>query len=187
VEAVETIADRYRRRADAFSEKVAAVPADRWDAPSPCEDWKAIDVVKHVAETPGLFFGFIDADFVPPPAVEDDPLASFQSTSRQLQAALDDPSVAQKEFDGFFGRTTFEQAVDRFISFDLVVHGWDLAQAAGLDDRMDPDDVAALQEAAPGFGEAARSPGVFGPELEAPADADDQAKLLAFLGRKPIA
>ena len=29
-------------------EKVAAVPEDRWSDQSPCEDWKARDVVRHV-------------------------------------------------------------------------------------------------------------------------------------------
>lgn len=186
MEGMETIADRYRRRADAFGAKVAAVPADRWSAQSPCEDWKALDVVKHVSETPGMFFGFVGADFVPPPPVDEDPVAAFESTRRQVIAALEDPSVAQKEFDGFMGRSTFEQGVDRFLSFDLVVHAWDLAQAAGLDDTMEPADIAALQEASKQFGDAIRGPGAFGPEVEPPAGADEQAKLLAFLGRTPV-
>ena len=44
------IADRYRRLSDDFATTVAAVPADRWDDQSPCEDWKARDVVRHVRE-----------------------------------------------------------------------------------------------------------------------------------------
>ncbi|HMQ25825.1 MAG TPA: maleylpyruvate isomerase N-terminal domain-containing protein [Acidimicrobiales bacterium] len=44
------IADRYRRLADAFTAKVAAVPDDGWDVPTPCEDWTARDLVGHVVE-----------------------------------------------------------------------------------------------------------------------------------------
>jgi hypothetical protein len=33
-------------------------------------------------------------------------------------------------------------------------------------------------------GHLLRSPQAFGPEVEPPADADDQTKLLAFLGRR---
>ena len=43
-----------------------------------------------------------------------------------------------------------------------------------------------MQEAIKRFPEEAmRSPGAFGPEIEAPADASDQDKLMAFLGRQP--
>jgi hypothetical protein len=34
------------------------------------------------------------------------------------------------------------------------------------------------------MGDAMRGPGAFGPELEAPEDADEQTRLLAFLGRR---
>ena len=33
---------------DAFGEKVRAVPADRWTAPTPCTDWSVRDLVNHV-------------------------------------------------------------------------------------------------------------------------------------------
>lgn len=40
--------DRYRRRADAFERKVAAVRPEQWSNQSPCEDWTARDVLGHV-------------------------------------------------------------------------------------------------------------------------------------------
>ena len=83
------------------------------------------------------------------------------------------------------GRQTFEQAVDRFLSFDLLIHGWDLARATGQDDRMDPADVDRLAEAAKGFGDKMRGPGAFGEAVEPPPGADEQDELLAFLGRDP--
>ena len=48
---------------------------------------------------------------------------------------------AGTEFDGFFGRSTFAQGVDRFLCSDLVLHGWDLARATGLDETMDPAEI----------------------------------------------
>ncbi len=51
------IAERYRRLAGTFEERIAAVPADRWEDPSPCEDWTARDVVRHVVDTQALFLG----------------------------------------------------------------------------------------------------------------------------------
>jgi uncharacterized protein (TIGR03086 family) len=92
--------------------------------------------------------------------------------------------VAGAEFEGFFGKQTFAEAIDRFICFDLLVHGWDLAHATGIDEAMAPEDVSRLDEAAQQFGDKMRGPGAFGPAVEPPPGADDQAKVLAFLGRQ---
>jgi uncharacterized protein (TIGR03086 family) len=179
------ISDRYRRLSGEFAETVDAVPDERWTSPSPCEDWTARDVVRHVVQTPGMFFGMIGAEFPEMPSVDDDPAAAVAASRDVMQRALDDPGTASTEFDGFFGRTTFEQAVDRFVNFDLVVHRWDLARAAGLEETMPPKEVDRLTAEAAGFGDAARSPGVFGPEIDVPPDADPQDKLLGLLGRRP--
>lgn len=45
------VVDRYLRLADQFGARVEATPDDAGDNQSPCEDWKARDVVKHVVET----------------------------------------------------------------------------------------------------------------------------------------
>ena len=181
---MESIAQRYDRLAGAFADTIAGADG-RWDAQSPCDDWKAIDVVKHVTETPAMFFQWVDEDFGEVPKAEDDPAGAFDSTRRKVVAALNDEATAKKEFDGMMGRQTFEQAVDRFLSFDLLIHGWDLARATGQDDRMDPADVDRLAEAAKGFGDKMRGPGAFGEAVEPPPGADEQDELLAFLGRDP--
>jgi uncharacterized protein (TIGR03086 family) len=123
---------------------------------------------------------------VPPgPSVDDDPVGAWTNARDAVQRALDDPAVAGAEYDGFTGRATLAQGIDRFICNDLVVHTWDLARAAGLDERLDPDDVRAVAEGFHGFDEAMlRSPGVCAPEVDVALTADDQTKLLAFLGRR---
>ena len=177
------ISERYDRLATALADKIAAVPADAWENPSPCEGWTARDVVRHVVSTQGMFLGFIGRELGDIPPVDDDPLAAWNAARAIVLHDLEDPKLASAEFDGFTGRSTFEGGVDRFLSFDLVVHGWDLSRAAGLDERIDPDDVARVRRAAAEFGEAMRGPQAFGPERPAPAGADPQTQLLAFLGR----
>jgi uncharacterized protein (TIGR03086 family) len=179
------ISERYRKRSQEFADTVAAVPEDRWSNPSPCEEWTARDVVHHVVHTPGIFFGMIGKDYPEPPSVDDDPVAAIEHARNAMQRALDDPEIATAEFDGYFGRTSFEQAVDRFVNFDLVVHRWDLAHATGLDDTMPPEEVERLTDEIAGFGDAARAPGVFGPEVDVPPDADPHTALLGQLGRRP--
>lgn len=179
------IADRYRRLAAAFTDKAAAVPTHRWESPSPCEGWTARDVVGHVVQTQGMFLGFVGRSALEGPSVDDDPVGAWQTATAAVQADLDDPERASAEFEGHFGRQTFEQAVDRFLCFDLVVHGWDLARAAGLDDAIADEDLARVRAAAEPFGDAMRGPGAFGPEVDPPADADEQTRLMAFFGRHP--
>lgn len=182
---METTADRYRRLRGAFADRIRQVPHDGWANPSPCEEWTALDLVQHVVETQGMFERLVGRTLEPGPAVTDNPLGAFTVATDQVQAHLDDPDAATVEFDGAFGRSTFEQAVDGFLCFDLVVHGWDLARATGLDERLDPGDVAHVQATTAGFGDALRGNGVCGAEVPVSEDASEQDRLLAFLGRKP--
>ncbi len=175
-------ADRYRRLSERFAALVAAVPADRWSSPSPCEGWTALDVVRHVVDSHGLFEGLAGRP-MELPEVDPDPLAAFRQVSEVVQADLEDSDRASVAWDGYFGRTTFEEGIDRFLSLDLVVHGWDLARATGGDESVPDDVLDELEAAIAGYGEAARAPGVFGPPVEVPADADRLTRVLALTGR----
>ena len=42
------IADRYRKRADAFAALIDGTAPERWSSPSPCEGWLARDIVAHI-------------------------------------------------------------------------------------------------------------------------------------------
>lgn len=178
------VSDRYRRLAAAFTDRIAAVPPDRWDAPTPCDGWNVRDLVRHVAENPKMFLGMVGRELRPGPSVDVDPLGAFISARDQVQEDLDDPARAEAEFDGYFGRTTFAEAIDRFLSLDLAVHGWDLARATGQDERIDPVELPRLWESIELFGDAIRSKGVCGPAVEPPPGADEQTRLLAHLGRR---
>jgi uncharacterized protein (TIGR03086 family) len=178
------ISERYRRLSDAFAVKIAAMPDDRWDSETPCEEWTAKDLVGHVVGTQGMFLGFIGEKLGDVPSIDDDPLAAWNAARAQVQARLDDPGKATTEFEGFTGKSTFEAAADKFLCTDLVVHAWDLAQAADLDDRIAPEDVARVFRYMEPMGDALRSPGAFGAAIEVPPDADEQQEMLGFLGRQ---
>lgn len=179
------IADRNRKLSDAFEAKVAAVPPARWSSPSPCEGWDARDVVRHVVDVHGMMLKPTGRDLTTVPSVDDDPLGAFRAARGDVEAVLDDPAVAGTEYDGVFGRTRVESTIDTFLGFDLVVHGWDLARAAGLDDTMDPEEVPRVAEQAKALGDNLRQGGVCGPEVPAPPNASAQDRLLCYLGRDP--
>ena len=177
------IADRYRRLSEQFANTVAGVTADQWEDPTPCEDWSVRDLVRHAVDTQEMFLGFVGRGVGEIPNVDDDPVAAWDAASASVQADLDDPELATTEFTGFFGTSTFEAAVDRFLNPDLVIHRWDLARATGQDETIDAADAERVLEGARAFGDAFRSPGACGPEIPVPDDADIQTRVLGFYGR----
>jgi len=179
------ISERYSKLTDAFASKIANVAPDAWNNQSPCSEWKARDVVRHVVDTQGMFLGFIGEELGDIPSVDDDPAGAWKAASTAVMGNLENPAKAQAEYEGFMGKSTFEAGVDKFLCTDLVVHGWDLARATGQDDRIDTAEIPKVRAVAESFGDAMRSPGAFGPAVDPPSGADEQAKLLAFLGRTP--
>jgi uncharacterized protein (TIGR03086 family) len=179
-----TIDQRYSRLAGAFADKIAAVRDDQWNSATPCEEWTVRDIVRHVVDSQGMFLGFVGDTAGDAPSVDEDPLGAFTTASGAVRARLADPERAGEEFDGMFGRTSFEHSVDRFLSTDLVVHGWDVAAATGQDTSIDPQEVDRVKTQVEEFGDKIRSPGAFGPAVEPPEGASDQDRLLAYLGRR---
>jgi uncharacterized protein (TIGR03086 family) len=180
---MEPVTDRYRRLAALMTETVAAVDDAAWNNPSPCTDWTARDVVRHLVEVHGRMQMLVGRGLADHPAVEDDPLGAFAAVRDQLQSDLDDPATVAQEYEGRFGTSTFGAAVNGFVCFDLVVHRWDLAQATGQDLVIDPVDVEAVQADVDQRGDVMRANGVIGAAVQPAADASPQDRLMASLGR----
>lgn len=178
-------AARFERVAADIDQLVRAVPADRWDAPSPCEGWSAREVLAHIAETERDLL--VRMGFDAPDLDGLEPIAAWERTRPAMSAAMADPAKEGHAYEGFFGPTTFGRTVDQFYSFDLVIHRWDIARATGLGDheRIDDDLLAWLRSSAEGFGDALRMPGICGPAVSIDEDASPQQQLLAWLGRDP--
>lgn len=190
------IKGRYKKHADQFEQKVAAVTADQWENASPCEDWTALDVVDHVVMMHGAMLAPLGMSLSPAPSVDEDPLAAFRSARADVEAVLNDPKLAGALTHSPAGDLTAEAHIDRVISDDMVLHGWDLARATGQDDTMDPEDVerlwATTNTVPAEMMEKMRTPGafgpgivVYGPEVKVPDDAPLQHKLLGAIGRTP--
>ena len=179
------IADRYRRLADGLTRRVDAVPDNRWDDPSPCAEWTARDVLRHIIEGHERVANNTDDSLSLKRSVDENPAVAWNEAREQMTALLDDPQRAGREYDGMGGKTTVAKTVDGFIGFDLVVHGWDIARATGIDDTIAAQDVADAIKFAASLGDNLHSDGVCGPEVTVPDDAPDQDKLLGLLGRQP--
>ena len=177
------IADRWRRIAAGFTARVEAVPPDAWERPAPCEGWVARDVVRHLVEwMPGMF---LEGRSLVGPTVDDDPAGAWRALDSAVQTALDDPSASSRELDVRIGTFSLAQAVDTFGTPDVLMHTWDLARATGLDETLDAEEVHRFVEGMEPLDDLLRQSGHYGPRVAVAADADEQTRLLAFLGRTP--
>lgn len=178
---------RYRTVAGRFSAHVRAVPDDAWANASPCTGWDARDIVRHLVEWfPDFLRSGAGVELPVGPSVDTDPAAAWVTLSDGVQALLDDVELAQTPFSHpHAGDHPLEQAVAIFFIGDVFVHTWDLARATGLDETLDPDEVRAMLAGVEEYDDALRVGGQYGPRVAVPADADEQTRLLAFLGRRP--
>ena len=189
------VRDRYAAAAEPLTHTVQAVPADRWDRPSPCDGWAARDVLEHIISTQREFLqgrGLLPAADEPDRPSESttrepdapDPADRWTVHLKQVQELLTRPETAATAYDGFFGPTTVGDTLLTFYVPDMVVHRWDLAAAVGRDTRLTESEMDRLDAAIDSWGDALYSEGVFRPGVTAPPGADRQTVLLARMGRR---
>jgi len=178
------VQDRYRRVAEGFEVAVKAATPDKWAAQSPCEKWKARDVVAHVvAGHRGVIAGVRGGESEPMDAGED-PEQAWEEATLAIDEITGDSEALATEIDGPTGKMAAGQIIDRFVTMDLLVHTWDLARAVGAPERLDEDSISRAFETLKPMDAMIRAPYVFGPKLDPPADADLQTEFLYFLGRR---
>jgi uncharacterized protein (TIGR03086 family) len=181
-----TPAESHARWAGVFTEKVDAVPPERWDAQSPVAEWRARDVVRHLVE---WFPAFLEAGagvrLPPVPSVDQDPAAAWGAHRDNVQALLDDPATADLVLrNPHIGEVPLPQAVETFYTADVFMHTWDLARATGQDDTLDEERCRELYDGMLPMEEVLKQSGQYGGHVDVPEDADVQTKLLALIGRR---
>jgi uncharacterized protein (TIGR03086 family) len=174
----------YRQVSGGFDAAVRAVTPDQWGAQSPCEQWKARDVVAHVVAGHRGVIAAVRGGESTPMAADDDPKKAWQEARRAIDEITADPEARAKEIDGPTGKTPAGDIIGQFVTMDVLVHTWDLARTVGADERLDEDSVRHAYEVLKPMDAVIRQPNVFGPKLESPAGADLQTEFLYFLGRR---
>lgn len=161
---------------------VHAVPPAAWDAPSPCEDWSARDVVRHLVETQRETLTKNGVDLGEAPLFDTDPAAAWTEHTRRVIVALADEDHVQRGIDWFFGPTTIGATIEQFYVWDMYVHRWDLARAAGLDADLTEAELDRIEQGADRFSEVLYEDGMCRPATTPHGD-DRTAQVLARLGR----
>lgn len=161
------------RGLDQLEALLRSVGQDDHGRPTPCADWTVADLVDHVVHTPWRFAAMVrgdQVDWAAPTPHADDPVATYRENAQALRAAWVEHPDARPGAD--------------WQCAEIAVHTWDLATALGRPtDTLDPE----VAEHGQAFMQASlnddnRSP-AFGPERQAPADADAYTRIAAFAGR----
>ncbi|MGY1632443.1 TIGR03086 family metal-binding protein [Geodermatophilus sp. SYSU D01186] len=176
-------ADRFASASRPLLDVLDAVPADAWTAPSPCEGWTARDVVGHLVDTQREFLAGRGLDLGPAPDVAADPAAAWRDHAQRVLAVIADDGAAGASYEGFFGPTTVGATFEQFYVWDMVVHRWDVARAAGVDAGLTDAELERVERGADGFGEALHMEGICRPAVPTGPDADRLTRVLARLGR----
>ena len=174
------IIDRINGLVADFDRRVQATPADAWGNQSPCSEWKAVDVVAHVANN---FLGLTAAITSSERGTFDpsNPVASWNNACNGFLSAVQTGDLSAN-VPGPMGPMPAATMIGRFVATDVLVHTWDLARAVGGDEVLDQTAVAQAYSGLKPMDGMIRQPGVFGAKVEH-TDGDLQTEFLRFLGR----
>jgi len=174
------------RAFDAVAALISNIRAGQWSAPTPCPDWTVRQLVDHLTGMNRVFAALLAGQPPPPrpPAdhIDEDPAGAFRDSAAALLAAFGRPGVLERAYPGPLGTATGAERL-KIRLYDLLAHGWDLAQATGQPADL-PDDLAAqsLVFARTQLTGPARA-GRFGPVQIVAEQAPAIERLAAFLGR----
>ena len=182
----------------AFTERVHAIGEDQWQHDTPDDEWTVADLVGHLIDenlwAAPLMHG-LDLDAAAAVVDGTRSLPVDGGVGANLAQAWDE--AATSSADAFAGADALERTVTlsrgptparRYLAemtFDLVVHAWDLGQAIGYAEPLPADVVEPVYEQVKELGDELSSSGLFNPPVDVPEDASALDKLIAITGRDP--
>jgi uncharacterized protein (TIGR03086 family) len=185
------VVDLYRRSVERFLAAVDGVPSDKWDAPTPCEDWDMRHLVNHLVGEDRWVAPLVEGrtiedvgDELDGDLLGDAPSEAASAAGKAAIAAFAEPGALQRTVHLSFGDFTAEDYAWQVL-VDHVVHTWDVLAAAGLDRTLDPGLVEATTGWWEQWSEPYREGGAVGPPVDLPSGASAQDRLIASFGRHP--
>lgn len=184
------VRELHARSVDEWLDKVRAVPADRWSAPTPCSDWDVRALVNHVVgedrwtapivegQTVDQVGSRFDGDLLGA-----DPVQEAEAAGKEAVAAFAAPDAMERTVHLSFGDHPAEEYAWQ-LAADHLVHGWDLAAAAGVDRSFSPGLVGAVAEWFGAQEEGYRAGGAIANRPDVAADSEFDRLLVGF-GRDP--
>ena len=165
--------------------------------PTPCPKYDVAALIDHLVEAGRRAAALGRAESPPPgdmsPHVElSDAPGELRRVAGEANEAWADDSGLASSFSMPWGEVyTGATLVDMYLA-ELAAHAWDLAKATGQIHRLDASLALPALEGAramikPQYRDLVEPGAPFGPEVKPRADADDWERLVAFMGRDPLA
>ncbi|WP_416875215.1 TIGR03086 family metal-binding protein [Kitasatospora sp. SC0581] len=167
----------------AVGDLVSAVDPSRLDGPTPCADWDVRALLDHLVWENLMWAGLADGRPRSDAAADHlggDHVAAFRTAAQRTLTAFRRPGMLDRRYGPAPGRRLVEQLV-----IEMLVHGWDLAEAIGHPRDLVPDiatvAMPVVREIYAGLPRT--EGGSFAPSRPAPHDATALDRLAAHLGR----
>ena len=167
---------------------VEGIDEAQWAQSTPCAEFDVRALLNHMVGAANMFRQVIEDGQASPDAASDnlgsDPKGAFRQASGAALKAFESGDVLNRTLNMPFGEFPGASAAGIF-RMEMFVHGIDLAVATGQKSLIDDEMCTAMEDAARQMGvDNFRMPGVFGPEVPAPAGAEPHRRMLAYLGRQ---
>ncbi len=166
---------------------VDQITLDQLDDPTPCANFTVSSVLEHMIGGATAFAPGFRGDAAPAaaaPAGDDTLHAQWRRAMTDLLDAVHTPGGQERTIASPFGEVP-GSVFARYIAFDGIVHGWDLATATGRPYSPREELVAEIDAFARGLLKPEMRDGdTFAAETPAPPDASPLERLVAFSGRR---
>lgn len=166
----------------------AGLPLDR---PTPCTAWTTGDLVRHLLFWAPLLAAAGRRSEPVPVAVSETEM-SLDGWPERLVTAHADVASAWSDPAAWTGTTTMgapepmpAQMIGGMVLGELVLHGWDLARAAGVEPVWSDEVLAATAQAVDAMAEMGRGMGIFADAVPLTDDAPLLDRIVAASGRDP--
>jgi uncharacterized protein (TIGR03086 family) len=172
-------------------EIIAGITEEDWDRPDACGDWTVRELTNHLVYgnhwvQPLMSGESIESvgDRLDGDLLGEDPLQAYDASAAEADLAFSIEGAMEAPAAVSYGPVPGEIYCGHRI-LDVVVHGWDLAQATDQDTTIPTGLVEAVWAIIEPQLEGLQASGAFGTDHDVPADADRQTALLVALGRRP--
>ncbi|MGW4960479.1 TIGR03086 family metal-binding protein [Nonomuraea sp. NPDC004186] len=182
-----SVIEQIDRAIDMTAAIVRGIGPDRLGAVTPCPEWDVRTELNHLVGGMRIFAAELTGTEAGADHESDwlgtDPQGAFAVAADLDRAAWHRPGVLETSVRLGFGTVPGPMAALIHLT-EVLVHGVDLALATRQEHLVDQRSCEELLAVMRGMDfDTFRRPGMFGPELPAPADATAHQRLLAFLGR----
>jgi uncharacterized protein (TIGR03086 family) len=180
-----------------FGARVQAVDESQWTAPTPAAEWSVSDLVEHLIDEhrwlPPLLHGLdLESAGKVVEGTRDLPVdggvganlaESWEEAVVGSAAAVNEPGALDRTVDLSSGATAVSDYLAE-MTFDLVVHSWDLGRAIGFADPLPAELVEFGLKWVRQAGELSAS-SLFDEPVAVPDNAPPLVQLVALTGRDP--